>query len=321
MIKSLPESKDRLFQAYLYFLEATAQLDLESIEKAYISASKARHLLQSSSKTDLFAHKKLQDTETLLRFIEYKAKGAELNLKPVELDMSVEEISSSLKETKLKPAIKRGNVVHINETSITVSPTVQGAKSLTKCLQISLAELKKNKSSPEAQLQVLYFEIQRFKKDFPIKLAAFLKTYRQKNAFKQLSPLKRAVLSVQHATCKPELQLELNQTMTLLNAFTSIYKGNDSEAQLIAEHFNQPTCKLVPNLCRLVDALKSLINRKEQVKTDLSTFKAEVEVPLPVLPMPSFYDLALDFISYKPKTSSSAPSGLLGRFSSFWSKK
>ena len=320
MIKSLPECSDHTFQAYLYFLEATAQLGLGAIEKAYISASKARYLLQTLSKTDSYSLKKLQDTETLLRFIEYKAKGAEMDLKPVELDMGVDEISSSLHETKLKSNIKSGKIVHINETAIVLSPAVQSVKSLPKCLQISLTELQKSKSSPEAQLQVLYFEIQRFKRDFPRKLAAFLKVYRQKDAFKQLAPLKRTLLSVKHASCKPDLQLELNQALSLLNAFTCIYKGNEAEAHLALESFNQSTFKLVPNLSRLVDALESLINRQEQIKSTPVTSESKKETPLPILPMPSFYDLALDFISYKPKTQSSS-SGLLGRFSSFWSKK
>jgi hypothetical protein len=300
------------YAAYANFLTATASLDLEKIESAYKLACKAKQLL--IKKKDAFSAKKLEDVETLLRFIEYKSKGFDVDLSAFVVEAEVEEISSTLETTQLlvnsqaKPVKKS---VQFCGSQVFLSPAVVSIKSPAKALEISVKELQACPENENAQLQCLFFEIQRFKSEFKASLAAFLKVYRQHDGFKKLAPVKCALLRLKHAYLKPEIESEIKNAISLLNAFTSVYKGQVEDAEFVCDNFSQSSLHVVPCLNRLFDALDCLI--RSRTRPEEAAEKAPASSS-------SLFSMARNLIS--PSGKSDEPrTGIIGMFSSFFSKQ
>ncbi len=295
------EAKDvNTYNSYADFLTAIASLDLDKIESAYKLACQSKQLLAKLD--DQFALKKLEDVETLIRFIEYKAKGFRIDLSAHQAEVQVEELSNVLETTQItqKKQVKR--IVHVAGSPVILSPGVVSVKSPANCLEISLKELSSCQNDENAQLQCLYFEIQRFKREFKAALAAFLKVYRQHSGFKALTAVKGALLRVKHAKMKPEIQNEIQNALSLLNAFTSVYKGQIEDAEFVCDNFTQSTYIVVPCLNRLFDALDCLIRRRSMPKEDSNEPESSN----------SLFNLS--------NLISQSKNGIMGMFSSFFSK-
>lgn len=324
------------YLAYANFVSAAATLDLESIEKAYEFACKSKQLLVSlKHDDDDFARRKLEDVETLLRFIEYKAKGFGIDLSTLKVEADVDAISHDLESAKINndddvsSKKERRKLVQVAGTAVWLSPSVvTSCKSLKARLDASLRELSKTPEEENLQLQVLYFEIERAKVEFKTALAAFLKVHRQCDAYKKLAAVKRILLRVKHAHFKAEVHAEIQNTLTLLNAFTSVYKGQLEDAEFVWENFSQPTRHVVPSLNRLFDAFDHHIRKQSAAQDD-----DESAIQTAAAPRKSLFAFARSLIAPAPPASSPAPKaddepkrggggGFMGRLvSSFFSKQ
>lgn len=294
--------------------------------------------------------KRINDLQFPIRFAAYN-----LEKKPEDEEDEIEKeleafklnlLSQQVSETDIKDSRK---IMFIGSKSFELSSLIQEEDiSTSKALQICKNELKKtSKDSIDREnglIQILYFEKIRLVANLSEKVKKFSST--STKVLKRKKPLCQSILrdlskliSRTELVLVPEFSAALESIKSLFNAYMAIsevieynFKGGDERqarialgaAKLLSSQVIIADCSFLLDFSTVYNNLLILIRKAE------NSIKPTVRVmpPAPVIPKPSFYDVAFDFLSFKPAASQPQPQTqpqsqeqkVKGLFSGFWNR-
>lgn len=328
------------FMAYAELLDGIVQNELGDFGKALLSLEKAKLTVEELIKRDFIDFEVLQsrkvEIETVIRVCQYSA-----DMQDIKVDNACEIASFQVKQLSIdssKEEEERGSEkpIFITFGSETVqTKSMNGTKNCLSNLTFGSAEYN------AARIQMVYIENQSFNSKFCRLFNKTLRNCSNKSILsinKILSALSRSKAYNLHENYSKYLdwiatilvnvkiiyeaklnstQIDLQENITAIFSVFAMIKESLDEIDLYEFKMAHSCLKQESRLKAFLESLsKSLILKKKKV--------IHLQEAVPVAPKPSFYDMALDLISFSPNETApenpNAPSGFSNLISSIWKK-